>query len=117
MNDIKDNLGTQQHIVVPKPQDTISTGCQILSASGIVRSLVLMLTAIGFDDYSGLEADKIHYVASDQLLTPKLAIGQPTVAQMSPEAPLGIGTCYPQISCARSAFGSHAVLHLFASML
>jgi hypothetical protein len=81
---LHDLFGSQQHIMVPKPNDTPSITLQPFGAS-VVVSVLEVLAPIQFDDELAFQTREIGEVGTDRMLTPEFATEQPSVAQPIPE--------------------------------
>lgn len=64
----------QENIIVPEPQDSI-TGCfQITGTFDVIRTLLLMLTAINLNYQSPVQANEIGYVWPHRVLSSELEV-------------------------------------------
>ena len=72
------------NLVIPEAHDPIPHTLQHGSSPGIVRHLITVLSAIGFDNQACFQAYKIHDIGFHHHLAPELVSQQTTFPQMSP---------------------------------
>jgi hypothetical protein len=77
-------LRISKHIMIPKSDHAKSETRQIPSALQIERQIVRVLPAVNLHDQSCANADEVHDVASDRLLSPEAVLAEVAVAQMTP---------------------------------
>jgi hypothetical protein len=97
-NSCKHFVSTQQRVVIPKSQDTITSIVQKPAALSIRFAHRRMLPAVNLDDEPFLHTNKIHDIRRDRILSPELESTKFTGPQTSPEFPLGVGLIFPQRS-------------------
>ncbi len=79
----KSSLGSFQHIVIPKPEDSISFLTQPVITSAVTY-IIRMLTSIDFDNKLLIEADEVNDVRAYRCLAFKFQVKKAVGAQMIP---------------------------------
>ena len=64
-NFLEYSVGSQQDVVVPETQHSISVDLQLSCAFGVERSLFRVLAAVNLDDEFRFDAGKVSDVAGD----------------------------------------------------
>ena len=95
-NQLETGFRLGQNFMIPEPQDSETRVHQISSSSLIEVALITMLTAVDFDDQTGLDACEIGDEWSDRMLPTKLVPAQLTGAQSMPEMSFGVRHPAPQ---------------------
>ena len=55
---VEDGFGSEQHVIVPEPQDLESRGPQEVIATGVIGLLLDVLASVQLDDYPGVDTGK-----------------------------------------------------------
>jgi hypothetical protein len=79
------------HLVVPESQNQVTHRFQRRSSVAVPFSLLVMLTAVDFDDELRLGADEIDDVSVDRDLPLEFPTGEAAVTQAKPQQALGVG--------------------------
>lgn len=87
----KHGLRFQQHLVIPKPQHPKPSFFDLPVSMAIVLRVVLMLSAIQFDDQFGFDAGEIGDIGTNRNLAPETMAADLPVAQKAPEVAFGVG--------------------------
>ena len=85
-NGLQHPMEILQHVVVPEPQNSYSTGFEQMSASSVISSLsfFIMLTAVNFNrEFRGITLEIDNEIV-DGLLPSELETEQPTIAKTGP---------------------------------
>ncbi len=89
-NDIEDSVGIAKHIVVPEAHDAKSLRFHERRAARVFRGIVIVLSAIDFDDELNFEANEVGDVRADWNLATEAMADNLFETQTRPEAPLGV---------------------------
>jgi hypothetical protein len=87
----KHRLGLLQHFVIPEPNHTKPATRKIARPFQIVEQIIRMLPSIDFHDQPRADADEIHDVIADRLLSAEAILAEMTVTQVTPEAAFRVG--------------------------
>ena len=93
-------IDPKQYIIVPKTNHAITQLVKTPGAGVIVRLLIEMLTAVQFDNETGLQADEVCIEIIDVMLAAKFTAKQATITKMLPEGAFGIGLSTTQAAFA-----------------
>ena len=69
-----------QHIIVPKPQNSIATRFEILCPFFIVFPLLQVVAPVQLDDQFLARSAEVNYVIANRVLVPEMDIAHPVSA-------------------------------------
>jgi hypothetical protein len=104
---LEDGLDIFENFVVPESQDGVALAREPFVSNDVV-GVVEVLAAVGFDDDSGVVADKIWDVTSDGVLSSEFH-AELVSAQVFPEVLFGVGHVVAQFA-ASGGHDSHALV-------
>jgi hypothetical protein len=94
-NGFKHARNIAEHVVIPKPQNSIVVIGEPFVANRVVR-IVRMLSSINFNDETSFAANKIDRIRTDRLLSDKLVSVQSARPKLVPQCGLGFRCVLPQ---------------------
>jgi hypothetical protein len=113
---LKHALTIEEHFIVPKTKDLPAPARQI-GVSRVVATAFGMLETVSLDDQLSADAKKVDNIRSHRNLPAKLDPIQPTIAQKTPKAKLGVGGRGAHRSRARSLTAGDAFVRLHRSAI
>ena len=87
-----------EHLIVPKPEDSVVPGFQKRSSLFIFRRKIGMLGAIQLNNKAFLDCAKVSEVGPDWMLTPEFCVLHPAAPQVSPQNSFCVGLLATQPS-------------------
>jgi len=90
-NALQDCFSSLQNFVIPESNHTIPAARQPLRTFEIFQQMVRVLPTVEFHDQARPHANEIDHESSDGCLTAESIAAQPSISQVVPEAPFGIG--------------------------
>ncbi len=90
MDRLKDDVRSQERIVVPEADRLETRVLQFLAAPVVVVDLIEVLAAVEFDDKALAHADEVDDVACDGVLAAELMTCHAGISEVTPELALCI---------------------------
>src|SRR5258705_9355598 len=94
----KPRLCLHQSLAIRKAQDAETLLGEPVPTSRVLRTLILVLTAVEFDDQHAVDPAEIDDVRTDRMLAAELH-AQLMPAQVHPEPPFGVSLLAAQLKC------------------
>ena len=93
-----DRIELRQHVMIPKPEDTVPLLLQVCGSISIRRCFGSVLTAIEFDHEPVFHAEEVRNESADGLLSAELGTFKAPVAQVGPERAFRVGSRVAEVA-------------------
>jgi hypothetical protein len=113
-DDFDHGLSVVKHIVVPETKHSVPLSLEPGCSHVIVGLLVIVLASIDLDDQPLLQADEVHDVSPERVLSAKPVSFELSFPQSTPQNTFGIGHVTTKLARSMSYEGfCHCRLHCF----
>ncbi len=95
-NSFQNGVNFVHYLVIPKPQHSVSSGLHPTRAVIVIFRLLCMVASVNLDHEALLEAEEIHDIGSNGVLSAKSVSSELLQTQMMPENFLCLGWISPK---------------------